>query len=158
MGDGLRDKNGSLRTKKNAGGFTGPNLRASGIPYDVRKDHPYSGYDQWQFDIPVGQRGDVFDRYLVRLEEMRQSLRIVTQAIDNLPSGPVLFDDPRVALAPKYGVYTNIEDLMRQFKLIMEGIRPPVGEVYGFSEAANGELGYYIPGEKDFESDLEDFV
>ncbi len=120
-------------------GFTGPNLRASGIPYDVRKDHPYSGYDQWQFDIPVGQRGDVFDRYLVRLEEMWQSLRIVAQAIDNLPSGPVLFDDPRVALAPKYGVYTNIEDLMRQFKLIMEGIRPPVGEVYGFSEAANGE-------------------
>ena len=125
-------------------GFTGPNLRASGIAYDVRKDHPYSGYEQWEFDIPVGQRGDVFDRYLVRLEEMRQSLRIVTQAIENLPPGPVISADPRVVLAPKYGVYTNIEDLMRQFKLIMEGIKPPVGEVYGFSEAANGELGYYI--------------
>lgn len=125
-------------------GFTGPNLRASGIPCDVRKDHPYAGYDQWDFDIPVGRQGDVFDRYLVRLEEMRQSLRIVSQALDNLPEGPLYWDDPRVTLAPKSRVYTNIEDLMRQFKLIMEGIKPPVGEVYGFSEAANGELGYYI--------------
>ncbi len=125
-------------------GFTGPNLRASGIPYDVRKDHPYAGYDQWDFDVPIGRQGDVFDRYLVRLEEMRQSLRIVNQTLDNLPEGPIFWDDPRITLAPKSGVYTNIEDLMRQFKLIMEGIKPPVGEVYGFSEAANGELGYYI--------------
>lgn len=125
-------------------GFTGPNLRASGVPYDVRKDHPYSGYDQWEFDIPIGRHGDVFDRYLVRLEEMRQSLRIVSQAIENLPEGPVFWDDPRITLAPKHRVYTNIEDLMRQFKLVMEGIKPPLGEVYGFSEAANGELGYFI--------------
>ncbi len=125
-------------------GFTGPNLRASGVAYDVRKDHPYSGYDQWEFEIPIGRQGDVFDRYLVRMEEMRQSLRIVGQAIENLPEGPIFWDDPRITLAPKHRVYTNIEDLMRQFKLIMEGIKPPVGEVYGFSEAANGELGYYI--------------
>lgn len=125
-------------------GFTGPNLRASGVPYDVRKDHPYAGYEQWEFDVPVGRQGDVFDRYLVRMEEMRQSLKIVSQAIENLPEGPLAEDDPRVTLAPKYRTYTNIEDLMRQFKLIMEGIKPPIGDVYGFSEAANGELGYYI--------------
>lgn len=125
-------------------GFTGPNLRASGVPYDVRRDHPYSGYDQWDFDVPVGQHGDVFDRYLVRLEEMRQSLAIVGQAVENLPAGPVLLDDPRITLPEKYGAYTNIEDLMRQFKLVVEGLQPPVGDVYGFTEAANGELGYYL--------------
>ncbi len=125
-------------------GFTGPNLRATGVAYDVRKAHPYSGYGQWEFDIPVGRRGDVFERYLVRLEEMHQSLAIVGQAIENLPAGPVSLDAPRITLASKHRTYTNIEDLMRQFKLIMEGIKPPVGEVYGFTEAANGELGYYI--------------
>ncbi len=125
-------------------GFTGPCLRASGEPYDVRKAHPYYDYDQFDFDVPVGSQGDVYDRYLVRLEEMRQSLRIVEQALENLPSGPVIVDDGRVALPPKYGVYTNIEDMMNHFKLIMHGIRPPVGEVYGYSEAANGELGFYI--------------
>ena len=125
-------------------GFTGPVLRASGVPYDVRKAYPYWGYDAFDFEIPVGQRGDVYDRYLVRLEEMRQSLGIVRQAVEGLPVGPVIVDDRRVALPPKHGVYTDIEDLMNHFKLIMEGIRPPVGEVYGFSEAANGELGFYI--------------
>jgi NADH dehydrogenase I D subunit len=125
-------------------GFTGPCLRASGVPYDVRKAHPYYDYDQFDFEIPVGANGDTFDRYLVRMEEMRQSLRIVRQALDNLPGGPVIVDDVQVALPPKHRVYTNIEDLMAHFKLIMEGIRVPAGEVYGYSEAANGELGFYI--------------
>jgi NADH-quinone oxidoreductase subunit C/D len=127
-------------------GFTGPCLRAAGEPYDVRRAYPYYHYDEFEFDIPVGAQGDVYDRYLVRLEEMRQSLRIVRQALDNLPDGPVVVDDGRVALPPKHGVYTNIEDMMDHFKLIMDGhgIRPPVGEVYGYSEAANGELGFYI--------------
>ena len=113
-------------------------------PYDVRKAHPYYDYDQFDFEIPVGANGDTFDRYLVRMEEMRQSLRIVRQALANLPDGPVIVDDVRVALPPKYRVYTNIEDLMAHFKLIMEGIRAPVGEGYGYSEAGNGELGFYI--------------
>jgi len=125
-------------------GYTGPCLRAAGVPYDVRKAHPYYDYDQFDFAIPVGSNGDTFDRYLVRLEEMRQSLRIVRQALDNLPDGPIIVDDRRVALPPKHRVYTNIEDLMNHFKLIMEGIRPPAGEVYGYSEAANGELGFYL--------------
>jgi NADH:ubiquinone oxidoreductase subunit D len=125
-------------------GFTGPCLRAAGVPYDVRKAHPYYDYDQFEFEIPVGSNGDTFDRYLVRMEEMRQSLGIVRQVLDNLPDGPVIVDDVRVALPPKYRVYTNIEDLMAHFKLIMEGIRAPVGEVYGYSEAGNGELGFYI--------------
>jgi NADH dehydrogenase I D subunit len=125
-------------------GYTGPCLRAAGVPYDVRKAHPYYGYDQFEFEIPIGANGDTFDRYLVRMEEMRQSARIVRQALANLPDGPVIVDDVRVALPPKHRVYTNIEDLMAHFKLIMEGIRPPAGEVYGYSEAGNGELGFYI--------------
>jgi NADH-quinone oxidoreductase subunit C/D len=125
-------------------GYTGPCLRATGVPYDVRKAHPYYDYDRFDFAIPVGQHGDTFDRYLVRLEEMRQSAHIVEQALALLPDGPIIVEDRRVALPPKYEVYTNIEALMAHFKLIMEGIRAPVGEVYGYSEAANGELGFYI--------------
>ncbi len=125
-------------------GYTGPCLRAAGVPYDVRKAHPYYDYDQFDFAIPVGTTGDTFDRFLVRMEEIRQSLRIVRQVLDNLPDGPVIVDDVRVALPPKHRVYTNIEDLMAHFKLIMEGIRVPPGEVYGYSEAGNGELGFYI--------------
>jgi NADH-quinone oxidoreductase subunit C/D len=125
-------------------GWTGPCGRGSGIAYDVRKDHPYSGYDQYDFDVPVGTVGDCYDRYLVRLEEIRQSLRIIEQAVSRLPSGPVIVDDKRVALPPKSEVYGNIEALMNHFKLIYEGILPPPGEVYGYTEGANGELGYYI--------------
>ena len=125
-------------------GWVGPCLRGSGVAYDVRKDHPYSGYDQYDFDVPVGTVGDCYDRYLVRLEEIRQSLRIIEQALAKLPGGPVLVDDKRVALPPKADVYSNIEALMNHFKLVYEGILPPVGEVYGYTEAANGELGYYI--------------
>jgi NADH-quinone oxidoreductase subunit C/D len=125
-------------------GWVGPCLRGSGVAYDVRKDHPYSGYERYDFDVPVGRVGDCYDRYLVRMEEMRQSLGIVEQALATLPAGPVIVDDKRVALPPKSEVYSNIEALMNHFKLVYEGILPPAGEVYGYSEAANGELGFYI--------------
>jgi NADH-quinone oxidoreductase subunit C/D len=125
-------------------GWTGPCLRGSGVAYDIRKDHPYSGYDQYDFDVPVGSTGDCYDRYLVRMEEIRQSLRIVEQALARLPGGPVIVDDRTVALPPKSEVYGNIESLMNHFKLVYDGILPPPGEVYGYTEAANGELGYYV--------------
>jgi NADH-quinone oxidoreductase subunit C/D len=125
-------------------GMTGPMLRAAGVPYDIRQNHPYSSYDDFDFEVPVGNTGDLYDRYLVRMEEMRQSLRIVEQALENLPEGPYQVDDRRITLPPKKGVYTNIEDLMNHFKLQMHGIQVPPGEVYGYSEAANGELGFYI--------------
>jgi len=125
-------------------GWVGPCLRGSGVAYDVRKDHPYSGYEQYDFDVPVGTVGDCYDRYLVRMEEIRQSLRIIDQALTKLPGGPVIVDDKKVALPPKAEVYSNIEALMNHFKLVYEGILPPKGEVYGYTEGANGELGYYI--------------
>ena len=125
-------------------GWVGPCLRGSGIAYDVRKDHPYSGYEQYDFDVPIGTVGDCYDRYLVRMAEIRQSLRIIDQALTKLPGGPVIVDDKKVALPPKSEVYSNIEALMNHFKLVYEGILPPVGEVYGYTEGANGELGYYI--------------
>ncbi len=125
-------------------GWVGPCLRGSGVAYDVRKDHPYSGYEQYDFDVPVGTVGDCYDRYLVRMEEIRQSVRIIEQALAKLPKGPVIVSDKRVALPPKSEVYSNIEALMNHFKLVYEGILPPVGEVYGYTEGANGELGYYI--------------
>jgi NADH-quinone oxidoreductase subunit C/D len=125
-------------------GWVGPCLRGSGVAYDIRKDHPYSGYDQYDFDVPVGTAGDCYDRYLVRMEEIRQSLRIIEQALVRLPPGPVIVDDKRVALPPKEQVYTSIEALMNHFKLVYEGILPPPGEVYGYTEAANGELGFFI--------------
>jgi NADH-quinone oxidoreductase subunit C/D len=125
-------------------GWAGPCLRGSGVAYDIRKDHPYSGYERYDFDVPTGTVGDCYDRYLVRMEEIRQSLRIVEQALATLPDGPVIVDDKRVALPPKSEVFSNIEALMNHFKLVYEGILPPPGEVYGYSEAANGELGFYI--------------
>jgi NADH-quinone oxidoreductase subunit C/D len=125
-------------------GWVGPCLRGSGMAYDVRKDHPYSGYEQYDFDVPVGSVGDCYDRYLVRMEEMRQSLRIVEQALARLPKGDVIVGDRKVALPPKSEVYSNIESLMNHFKLVYDGILPPPGEVYGYSEGANGELGYYV--------------
>jgi NADH dehydrogenase I D subunit len=127
-----------------ARGITGPCLRAAGVPLDLRKDEPYLVYDRFDFDIPVGERGDNLDRYLVRMEEMRQSMRIIEQALDRLPGGPVRIDDPRFVLPEKQQVYTNIEALMNHFKLIMEGAHVPAGEVYQAVESANGELGFYI--------------
>ena len=125
-------------------GYTGPCLRAAGLPQDLRKAQPYLGYEEYEFDIPVGTTGDVFDRYLVRTEEMRQSLRIIRQVLDRLEPGPVIVDDTKVALPPKEKVYSRMESLIHHFKLIMHGMDMPVGEVYSATEAANGELGFYI--------------
>ncbi len=127
-----------------AWGWTGPCLRASGVPYDVRKMYPYMGYENYEFDVPVATTGDTYARYLVRMEEMRQSLRIIRQAIDALPGGPVVTDNHHVALPPKEKVFTEMEALIWHFKLIFEGIPVPAGDGYGFTEGANGELGYYI--------------
>jgi NADH dehydrogenase I D subunit len=128
-------------------GYTGPCLRACGLGHDLRVAQPYLDYETYDFDIPVGTTGDVFDRYLVRVEEMRQSLRIIRQALDKLKElgpGPVIVDDYKVALPPKEKVYTRMESLIHHFKLIMHGMEMPVGEVYSATEAANGELGFYI--------------
>ncbi len=125
-------------------GFTGPCLRASGVEYDVRKAAPYWGYDHYEFEIPVSDDGDTYARYMVRMEEIRQSARIIQQAIGTLPGGPVMTSDKRVAQPPKKDVYSNIEGLINHFKLIMHGIKPPKGEIYSFTEGANGELGFYI--------------
>jgi NADH dehydrogenase I D subunit len=125
-------------------GLTGPCLRACGVPYDLRKDQPYLGYEKFDFDVPIGENGDTYDRYIVRMEEMWQSLRILEQAFEKIPDGPINVDDPRVTLPPKDAVYGNIEALMNHFKIVMEGIQVPPGEVYHATEAANGELGFYI--------------
>ena len=124
--------------------ITGPCLRAAGVPRDLRRDEPYSVYDRFAFDIPVGTAGDLYDRFIVRMEEILQSLRILEQAVDSIPAGPVLVDDRLVALPPKQEVYTSIEALMDHFKLVMHGIQPPVGEVYSAVESPNGELGFYL--------------
>lgn len=126
-------------------GWTGPCLRASGVPYDIRKTHPYLGYDQFDFDVPVGTTGDCYDRFMVRIEEIAQSARIVRQAIEVLPDdGPINIDDPRIVLPPKDEVYETIEGTIQHFKIIMEGIKVPAGECYSYTEAANGELGFYL--------------
>jgi NADH-quinone oxidoreductase subunit D len=125
--------------------WTGPCLRASGVAYDVRKAHPYLKYDEVEFDVPVGARGDVLDRFLVRLAEMRQSKRIIDQVLERMPDdGPVNVDDPRVVLPDKHDVYMTIEATIQHFKLIMEGAKTPKGEVYSYTEAGNGELGFYL--------------
>lgn len=126
-------------------GFTGPCLRACGVPFDVRKASPYLGYETYDWDVPIAEGGDTYARYLVRMEEMRQSLRILQQAIDRgLPAGPVIVDNPYVALPPKEKVYNEMESLIYHFKLIMHGIQPPVGETYFQVEGGNGELGFHI--------------
>lgn len=125
-------------------GFTGPCLRACGVSYDVRKARPYWVYDQLDFTVPTGKNGDNFDRYMMRILEIAQSIRIIRQALDKMPEGPVLLDDWRIALPPKPEVYSTIEGVMAHFKLIMEGIQVPAGEVYHSTEGANGELGWYL--------------
>jgi NADH-quinone oxidoreductase subunit D len=126
-------------------GWTGPCLRSTGIAYDIRKAHPYLKYDEVDFDVPVGTRGDTLDRFLCRLGEIRQSKRIIEQCIERMPDeGPVNCDDPRVVLPDKGDVYTTIEGTIQHFKLIMEGAKVPAGEVYSYTEGGNGELGYYL--------------
>jgi NADH-quinone oxidoreductase subunit C/D len=125
-------------------GWTGPCLRASGVAYDVRKAHPYLGYENYDFKVPIAHTGDTYARYLVRVEELRQSLRIIEQALAALPAGEVIVADHRVALPPKEKVYTEMESLIWHFKWVMEGMKVPAGERYGYTEGANGELGYYV--------------
>jgi len=125
-------------------GLTGPLLRATGVPYDVRKAEPYLVYDRMDFEIPTGTTGDNYDRFMVRFAEMEQSMRIIDQALAQLPPGPILADDPRFVLPPKEQVYTTIEGLMNHFKLVMEGQKVPAGEVYAATEGGNGELGFYL--------------
>jgi len=125
-------------------GLSGPNLRASGVPYDVRKDRPYYDYETYDFEVPIGEHGDCFDRYLVRFEEMRQSVRILHQAVDRLPDGPINVDDPRVALPSKTDAMNDMAAMIHHFKLVMEGVKAPVGESYFPVEGSKGELGMYV--------------
>ncbi len=125
-------------------GFSGPCLRASGEPWDLRKAAPYLVYDRLDFDVPVGTNGDNLDRYLVRIEEMKQSDRIVRQCLAQMAPGEIAVADVRYVLPPKPQVYGTIEGVMAHFKLVMEGIQVPAGEAYGYTEAANGELGFYL--------------
>jgi NADH-quinone oxidoreductase subunit D len=125
-------------------GFTGPNLRAAGVDYDVRVMNPYSSYEDFEFDIPVGENGDTYDRFMVRNEEIWQSLRIIQQAIDKLPDGPYYADAPEYYLPPKQEVYKNMEALIYHFKIVMGEIDAPVGEIYHAVEGGNGELGFYL--------------
>ena len=124
--------------------LTGPILRASGVDYDVRKAFPYLVYDKMDFEVPVGSRGDNYDRFLCRMREIEQSMKIVDQALRQLPVGPVWIDDPRIVLPEKEKVYGSIEGLMHHFKIIMEGILIPAGETYFAVEGGNGELGFYV--------------
>ena len=124
--------------------FSGPNLRAAGVDYDVRVMSPYSSYDDFDFIIPVGVNGDTYDRFMVRQEEIRQSLRIITQAYNNLPEGDYKADLPGFYLPPKEDVYNNMEALIYHFKIVMGETELPVGEVYHAVEGGNGELGFYL--------------
>ncbi|HXY29088.1 MAG TPA: NADH dehydrogenase (quinone) subunit D [Gemmatimonadaceae bacterium] len=125
-------------------GLSGSLLRASGVAYDVRKDFPYLDYETYDFDVPVGVHGDVYDRYLVRVEELRQSTRILAQALERLPDGPVNVDDHRVVLPPKTKAMSDMESMIHHFKQVMEGARPPIGESYVAVESPRGEKGYYM--------------
>jgi NADH-quinone oxidoreductase subunit D len=126
-------------------GWTGICLRSTGVPYDVRRSHPYLVYDRLEFDVPVGTNGDNYDRFMCREDEMRQSARIIDQALDQMPDeGPVNLEDPRIILPPKDEVYTTIEGTIQHFKIVMEGIKVPAGECYSYTEAGNGELGFYL--------------
>ncbi len=125
-------------------GFTGPNLRAAGVDYDVRVASPYSSYEDFQFDIPVGTNGDTYDRYMVRMEEMWQSYSIIQQAIKNMPDGSFHADLPEFYLPPKQDVYSKMEALIYHFKIVMGETEIPKGEVYHAVEGGNGELGFYL--------------
>ena len=125
-------------------GITGPALRGSGVDWDLRRDNPYSGYEKYTFKVPVGEKCDTFDRYKVRLVEMREAVNIIRQALDSLKPGPVLADLPQVCYPPKEAVYNTIEGLIHHFKIASEGFPVPEGEIYQSVEAPKGELGYYI--------------
>jgi NADH-quinone oxidoreductase subunit D len=124
--------------------LSGPALRASGVDFDFRKQRPYSGYENFEFDIPVGKNGDVYDRYLMRVEELRQSRRIVAQALNNLPDGPHKVQDNKVSLPERDTLHTSMESLIHHFKLVSEGVSVPKGETYVPTEGPRGEVGFYI--------------
>jgi NADH-quinone oxidoreductase subunit D len=131
--------------------LSGPNLRASGVDYDLRRAQPYLIYEQLEFEVPLGSVGDCYDRYLVRMEEMRQSVRILHQCLDRLPGGadnaagePVCIQDGKVSLPPKHKVLTRMEELIHQFMLVTQGVNAPPGEIYFGHENPKGELGFYI--------------
>ena len=127
--------------------LSGPMLRGSGVNYDVRKANPYTGYENFDFDVPLGVKGDAYDRYIIRLEEIRQSMRIVEQAIDGMPEGPYRARVPGVVLPPKEDILYKMESMIFHFKIITEGFKTPVGSVYQAVEAGKGELGFYISGD-----------
>ena len=125
-------------------GQSGPVLRASGVDWDLRRDKPYLAYSDVDFDVPVYPNGDVYDRYRVRMDEMRQSVRIVEQCLDGMPEGPWIADDRKVVLPPRHELHTSMESLIHHFKIVTEGYRVPEGEVYVTVESARGELGCYV--------------
>jgi NADH-quinone oxidoreductase subunit D len=125
-------------------GLSGPNLRGSGVEHDLRKKQPYLVYDQLDFDVPVGSKGDCYDRYLVRIEEMRQSVRIVRQCLDKMPGGPINVPDGKIVLPPKDRVLTRMEELIHHFINVTQGVNAPPGEIYFGHENPKGELGFYI--------------
>lgn len=125
-------------------GLTGPLLRASGVNYDVRKAFPYSGYEKFDFEVPLGTKGDNFDRFNVRTLELEQSMRIIEQALKQIPDGPISVDDPRIIMPAKDEVYGSIEGMISQFEMVFRGVQPPPGDVYFAVEGGNGELGFYV--------------
>ncbi|MDB4508006.1 NADH dehydrogenase (quinone) subunit D [Akkermansiaceae bacterium] len=125
-------------------GMTGPNLRASGVDRDLRKDSPYLGYEKYEFDVPVGENGDCYDRYLVRMEEIRQSIKIVEQVLDTIPEGEINYFDPKSTLPEKERVMMSMEELIHHFIVSTQGIEAPEGEIYFAAENPKGELGFYI--------------
>jgi NADH-quinone oxidoreductase subunit D len=125
-------------------GATGPTLRGSGVDFDLRRDMPYSGYDNFKFKVPVSQDGDVFARYMCRVQELRESIEIVKQALAGMPEGPIKADAPKVVLPDREKMKTEMEALIYHFKIITEGFAVPVGEVYQAVESPRGEMGYYI--------------
>lgn len=125
-------------------GFTGPMLRASGLPWDLRKSQPYEVYDQLDFDIPIGKHGDCYDRYLVRMAEMRECLKIIRQCLDKIPKGPVMMDDRKITPPPRAEMKQSMEAMIHHFKFYTEGFHVPMGEVYAAVEAPKGEFGVYL--------------
>jgi len=125
-------------------GLTGPILRGSGVNYDVRKAFPYSGYEKFDFEVPLGSKGDNFDRFLVRFNELNESMKIIEQALKTMPDGPINIDDPHIIMPPKDEVYGSIEGMINQFEIVFRGMEPPAGDVYLPVEGGNGELGFYL--------------
>ena len=141
-----RTKDIGIITKEDAiaYGLSGPNLRGSGVDHDLRKKHPYLDYEKYDFEIPIGLTGDCYDRYLVRMEEIRQSVKILEQVVESLPSGPINHHDPKSTLPDKVAVLTKMEELIHHFLVVTEGVDAPAGEVYFGAENPKGELGFYI--------------